>query len=69
MHKDAFFRFYANLPIAVRREVVLDLEDKGPITWEVAYKEINADTDLGKEVLAKLIELKFIPLLDDPKNQ
>jgi len=69
MHKDAFFRFYANLPIAVRREVILDLEDKGPITWEVAYKEIKADTDLGKEILAKLIELKFIPLPDDPKSQ
>ena len=69
MHKDAFFRFYANLPIAVRREVILDLEDKGPITWEVAYKEIRADADLGKQILGKLIELNFIPLSEDSKNQ
>lgn len=69
MHRDAFFRFYANLPIAVRREVILDLGEKGPITWEVAYKEIKADTDLGKEILVKLIELNFIPLPADPKDQ
>ena len=62
MHTDAFYRFFANLPIAVRREVILDLEGHGPITWEVAYKEIHAETELGKEILQKLIELKFIPL-------
>jgi hypothetical protein len=62
MQRDAFFRFFANLPINVRHEVILDLGEKGPITWEVAYREIKADSDLGKEILAKLIELKFIPI-------
>jgi len=69
MPRDAFFRFYANLPIAVRREVILDLGEKGPITWEVAYKEIKADTDVGKEILAKLIELDFIPLPEESSDQ
>jgi len=61
--KDLFFKFYANLPLNLRKEIVLDLgADKGgPITWEVAYREINGDTELGKEILSKLIELKFIP--------
>jgi hypothetical protein len=61
--KDKFFKFYANLPLNVRKEVVLDLgPDKGgPITWEVVYREISADTDFGKEILVKLTELKFIP--------
>lgn len=61
--KDKFFKFYANLPLNIRKEVVLDLgADKGgPITWEVAYREISADTDFGKEILTKLVELKFIP--------
>ena len=69
MGKDIFFKHYANLPIAVRREVVLDLGKKGgPITWEVAYREIKADTELGKEILEKLIELKFIPIEDGDKN-
>ena len=67
MHRDSFFRFYANLPIGVRREVVLDLPERGPITWEVAYKEIKENTELGKTILQKLIELGFIPLEDKQK--
>lgn len=68
MHRDAFFRFYANLPIGVRREVVLVLpDDRGPITWEVAYREIKVDSKLGKVILQKLIELGFIPLEDKQK--
>jgi hypothetical protein len=60
--KDLFFRHYANLPLAVRREIILDLGGKGgPITWEVAYREIQADTELGKDILKKLTELGFIP--------
>lgn len=61
MNRDAFFRFYANLPIGVRRDVVLDLKERGPITWEVAYREIKIDSELGKEILEKLVELKFVP--------
>lgn len=61
MYRDNFFRFYANLPIGVRREVVLNLEDRGPITWEVAYREINIDSELGKEILQKLMDLEFVP--------
>ena len=46
----------------------MDLGDtRGPITWEVAYREIKADTDLGKEILQKLIDLKFLPIEDDKK--
>ena len=67
MHRDSFFRFYANLPIGIRREVVLDLPERGPITWEVAYKEIKENTELGKIILQKLIELGFIPSEDIQK--
>ncbi|OGM96566.1 hypothetical protein A2333_02515 [Candidatus Wolfebacteria bacterium RIFOXYB2_FULL_49_7] len=62
MHKDAFFRFYANLPLNIRREVILTLKDRGPITWEVAYLEIQSGSDLGEEILKKLVEFKFIPI-------
>lgn len=61
MHRDAFFRFYANLPIGIRREIVLDLGERGPITWEVAHREIRLDSELSKEILQKLVELKFVP--------
>ena len=67
MNRDAFFRFYANLPIGIRREVILDLPERGPITWEVAYREINEDTELGKSILQKLIELKFVPVEEKQK--
>lgn len=61
--KDKFFKFYANLPLNLRKEIVLDLgaDQGGPITWEVAYREINAGTELGKTILDKLVELEFIP--------
>jgi len=67
MHRDSFFRFYANLPIGIRREVVLDLPERGPITWEVAYKEIKENTELGNTILQKLVELKFIPVENKEK--
>lgn len=63
MYRDSFFRHYANLPVNIRREVILDLKESGgPITWEVAYKEIKEDTELGKIILNKLVELNFINL-------
>jgi len=64
MHRDAFFRFYANLPIGVRREVILELPERGTITWEVAYREIKENTELGNVILQKLIRLGFIPVAD-----
>lgn len=65
MHRDSFFRFYANLPIGIRREIVLDLSERGPITWEVAYREIKIDSELGKVILQKLIELQFVPVSEN----
>ena len=62
MSKNNFFKVYANLPVNVRKEVVLDLgEPTGPITWEIAYREINAETDLGGKILTKLMELGIVP--------
>lgn len=69
MYRDSFFRFYANLPLNIRREIILNLEERGPITWEVAYREIKEDTELGKIILDKLVELKFIPIDDKQTKQ
>lgn len=60
MEKDRFFKVYANLPINLRDEVILVLPEKGPITWNVAYTEISADTKLGNEIIQKLIGFKII---------
>ncbi|OGY96692.1 MAG: hypothetical protein A2122_00935 [Candidatus Liptonbacteria bacterium GWB1_49_6] len=58
--KERFFRTYANLPINLRDEIILVLPNKGPITWQVAYVEIDGDTELGDLILSKLSELKII---------
>ena len=58
--KPLFYRHYANLPIPIRKEIVLTIDEK-PISWDVAYREIDADTELGKRILEKLFQLKFIP--------
>jgi len=59
-NKDNFLKVYSNLPINLRNEVILVLSDKGPITWNVAFLEINNETELGKIILKELIELKII---------
>lgn len=58
--RESFFKIYSNLPLATRGEIVYVLDKKGPITWNVAYLEIKNNTELGKEILGKLVELKFI---------
>jgi hypothetical protein len=66
MNKSIFLRFYPNLPLNVRRDVVLNSpEFGGPITWEVAYREIQGSSEIGEKILQKLIELKFIPANED----
>ena len=56
---DRFFKVYSNLPLNIRKEVILLIEGK-PITWNVAYNEINNNTNLGNIILQKLIDLGVI---------
>lgn len=58
--QDRFQKVYANLPLNLRNEIVLVMPEIGPITWNVAYVEINNATELGKKIIQKLIELKII---------
>lgn len=61
--KTRFLRVYSSLPLGVRREIILVLdkeEPRGPITWEVAYIEVDNDTPLSKIILEKLAKLDFI---------
>jgi len=60
MNEAKFLKVYANLPINLRNEIVLVLPGKGPITWNVAFLEIENKTLLGKEILEKLTELGII---------
>lgn len=60
MDKAKFLKVYANLPINLRNDIILALDKKGPITWNVAYIEINNNTKLGEEIFKKLENLKII---------
>lgn len=58
--KQQFYKVFANLPINLRAEVILVISGKGPITWQVAYLEVDNDTELGTVILEKLSDLKII---------
>lgn len=58
-NKEKFYKIYVNLPLGVRQEIILVLDDK-PITWDVAYIEIKNDTHLSKIILDKLEVLGII---------
>lgn len=58
--KDRFLKVYSNLPLNLRNEVVLVVPETGPITWNVAFLEINNETKLGELIIEKLIQLKII---------
>ena len=59
MSAERFIKIYSNLPLNVRKEIVLVIDDE-PITWNVAYREIRGKTELGKTILKKLEALKII---------
>ena len=59
MTLERFMKVYSNLPINLRKEVVIVI-DKEPISWDVARNEVEQNTKLGKKILKKLIELKII---------
>jgi hypothetical protein len=59
MKKENFLKVYSNLPINLRKEIILII-DKQPITWEVAYLEVKNETKLGEKILNKLNELRII---------
>jgi len=59
MDPSNFFKVYANLPLKIREQVILVVEDK-PITWNVAYIEIKNNTKISQTILEKLESLGVI---------
>lgn len=66
MDKDAnlkgkFLRIYANIPIGLRSEIICVVEEKNrPVSWDVAFVEIDQDTPLSQIILEKLNKLNLI---------
>ncbi|MEK7597159.1 MAG: hypothetical protein AAB441_00765 [Patescibacteria group bacterium] len=57
--REKFLRIYANLPLNQRSEIVVVLGDE-PMTWNATRVEIENDTEKGKEILKKLVDLQII---------
>jgi len=64
--KKRFLMVYQNLPLKERRNTILlienkkDKDKKEPISWDIAYIEIEQETKTGEEILNKLIRLNLI---------
>lgn len=54
--KEKFYTVYNNLPLNLRDEVILVLENE-PITWKVARLEVDQNTKLSCTILEKLVAL------------
>jgi len=59
MSKERFIKIYADLAEDIRKEIIAIVDDK-PYTWNSAYVEIQADSELGKKILKKLNEMQII---------
>jgi len=65
--KQRFLEVYKNLPLVERKNTILLLEDKikdkiekKPISWDIAFLEIEQETKIGENFLDKLIKLNLI---------
>jgi len=58
--KEKFLKIYSNIPLGIRQEIVLVLDDGRPITWDVAFVEVENETPLSKQILEKLEKLQII---------
>lgn len=59
--KERFLKIYANIPVGLRSETICVVGDKNrPISWDVAFVEIDQDTPLSKTILEKLDKLNLI---------
>ena len=57
--KAKFLQIYANLPLALRKEIIVIIDNE-PLTWNSASIEIENNTRKGKEILEKLTEMEII---------
>lgn len=56
---ERFFKVYSGVPIEERKLPILVMENK-PINWNLAYEEINNETERGKKIVEILIDLEII---------
>ncbi len=54
-----FLQIYANLPLNQRNEIIVVIDGE-PLTWHVVNIEVQNNTEKGKQILNKLVELGII---------
>ena len=57
--REDFLRIYADLPLKLRKEIILVYE-KEPLTWNAIFIEVFNETKNSPIFLKKLKELKLI---------
>ena len=57
--REKFLKVYANIPLNLRDGVILVFENK-PLTWNVIYLEVKANTELSVKLLQELKTLSLI---------
>ncbi len=59
MTREKFFKVFANLPEPERAQIIAIIDGK-PYSWQVAYIEIDKETELGKKILKKMEAMEII---------
>ncbi len=54
-----FLKIYANLPSRLKDQIVVVIDDE-PMTWNAVYLELKEESELGKRIMKKLIEMEVI---------
>lgn len=57
--KTKFLQIYANLPLNQRNEIIIVMDDE-PLTWNAAKIEVENNTQIGRQILDKLIKLGIV---------
>ncbi len=60
MLRERFLKVYANLPLNIRKEIIVVLDKAGPISWDIAYLEVENKTKVGEIIMKKLDKLRII---------
>ena len=58
--REKFLKIYADLPVAVRSEIIASLPETGPVTWNSSFVEVSQNTPLGEKILKELVEMEII---------
>lgn len=58
-YKARFLKIYANIPLNLRNEIVVVIDDQ-PLSWNAAKIEIENDTSVAKQILDKLVKMQIL---------